>query len=319
MTVLTFPKIFALGTRYVERLFNGPVEVTEKIDGSQFNFMVANTPEGELIMRSKGAQVFPETKDANFKPVVEWVLSIQSKLVPGAIYHGETLSRPRHNILTYNRVPDGHFMLFGCRDVSGRYECSHYGLEMIADRLRCEVVPLIWAGDFETEIKADKMDRRLRHQELRREYSDRRSGSDTAVGEVRIGGLQGKAQERMADRHRQAGHAHRTISFRRPLEQGHSAPSRPRRVGAVAPRHRQIDQRGSGRPSRRVPRGDQRGALQVIRRSAASDGNPRPPRVVQRKPSFGGYQRRRMKLAIILSVIVWSTAAYGLYVICIWP
>jgi hypothetical protein len=158
MTVLTFPKIFALGTRYVERLFNGPVEVTEKIDGSQFNFMVANTPEGELIMRSKGAQVFPETKDANFKPVVEWVLSIQSKLVPGAIYHGETLSRPRHNILTYNRVPDGHFMLFGCRDVSGRYECSHYGLEMIADRLRCEVVPLIWAGDFETEIKADKME-----------------------------------------------------------------------------------------------------------------------------------------------------------------
>jgi hypothetical protein len=118
--------------------------------------MVANTPEKELIMRSKGAQVFPETKDANFKPVVEWVLSIQHKLIPGAIYHGETLARPRHNILTYGRVPKNHYALFGIRDVDGTYQCSHGGLELVASRLGCDVVPLIWEGNLEPAMETYK-------------------------------------------------------------------------------------------------------------------------------------------------------------------
>lgn len=36
--IKAFPKIFALGTQYTEGIFDSEVEITEKIDGSQFNF-----------------------------------------------------------------------------------------------------------------------------------------------------------------------------------------------------------------------------------------------------------------------------------------
>lgn len=142
---LTFPKIFALGTPYTARLFNGPVEVTEKIDGSQFNFRLGT--DGVLTMRSKGAEVHPETADKNFRPVVDWVLSIRDRLVPGAIYHGETLARPRHNILTYGRVPRNHFALFGHRRPDGAY-LDHDGLRYVAQDIGCEVVPCLFMGHF---------------------------------------------------------------------------------------------------------------------------------------------------------------------------
>ncbi len=43
-----YPKIFALGTRYVETIFDEPVEATEKIDGSQFVF---GRIDGEELLR----------------------------------------------------------------------------------------------------------------------------------------------------------------------------------------------------------------------------------------------------------------------------
>ena len=37
-----YPKIFSIGSPYVPNLFKGRVEVTEKIDGSQFTFGLNN-------------------------------------------------------------------------------------------------------------------------------------------------------------------------------------------------------------------------------------------------------------------------------------
>jgi len=45
-----FPKIFAIGTDYISNIFDDEVEITEKIDGSQFAFGKVN---GELFMRIK--------------------------------------------------------------------------------------------------------------------------------------------------------------------------------------------------------------------------------------------------------------------------
>ena len=42
MFLSPFPKIFQIGDRYISRLFNGVVEVTEKVDGSQFSFLVTD-------------------------------------------------------------------------------------------------------------------------------------------------------------------------------------------------------------------------------------------------------------------------------------
>lgn len=45
MTLHSFPKIFAVGTSYIQDLLNGEVEVTEKVDGSQFVFGKINGEE----------------------------------------------------------------------------------------------------------------------------------------------------------------------------------------------------------------------------------------------------------------------------------
>ena len=44
-----FPKIYAVGSSEVKDVFNGPVEITEKLDGSCIGF---GKVDGELIVRS---------------------------------------------------------------------------------------------------------------------------------------------------------------------------------------------------------------------------------------------------------------------------
>jgi len=38
MTIRRWSKIFSLGDQYTQGIFDGPVSITEKVDGSQFNF-----------------------------------------------------------------------------------------------------------------------------------------------------------------------------------------------------------------------------------------------------------------------------------------
>ena len=136
-----FPKIFTLGHRATENIFNGVVEITEKIDGSQLSFGNIN---GELKMRSKGVEIFPDTCDNMFKLGVEYVLSLYDKLRINVVYHGEYLQKPKHNTLTYARVPKNNFMLFGLRDIERDYFSSYWkDLAEAAKDLGCEPIPLI--------------------------------------------------------------------------------------------------------------------------------------------------------------------------------
>lgn len=155
---LSFPKIWHLGAPQAARLFMGPVEVTEKIDGSQLNF--GKTPEGELIMRSKGAPQIPGTTDKLFRPVVEWVMSIQEKLPRGVMFHGETLCSPRHNTLTYARVPNGNLMLYGISE-GDVFVSMHSALAAWARELGCEVVPLLDHKEFPDGFKEADLDHYL--------------------------------------------------------------------------------------------------------------------------------------------------------------
>ena len=54
MSISAYPKIFAIGTDYICDIFKDVVEITEKIDGSQFVFGKVS---GELHIRSKGAVI----------------------------------------------------------------------------------------------------------------------------------------------------------------------------------------------------------------------------------------------------------------------
>ena len=50
--ISSFPKIFHIGENFIQNLFCGPVEISEKIDGSQWSFGIDK--DGQEVRRSKG-------------------------------------------------------------------------------------------------------------------------------------------------------------------------------------------------------------------------------------------------------------------------
>lgn len=154
----SFPKIFQLGTKYIKDIFDGEVEITEKVDGSQFNF---GKLDGVLWMKSKNKQVFPEAPNM-FKLASEYVTSIESIIPDNIIYHCEYLMKPKHNVLNYGRVPRHNLICFGVSKPDD-YFCQNY--ESFADLLDLEVVPVLFRGvltaddlqSFENFLKIDSI------------------------------------------------------------------------------------------------------------------------------------------------------------------
>lgn len=147
MHLHSYPSIYNFGHRAVAGLLTGPVYVQEKVDGSQFSFGLDES--GNVVTRSKGAEIFLETSDKLFKGAVEYAHSIKDKLTPGYTYRGEVLCRPRHNTLTYDRVPRHNVVLFDINAGEENY-MPYDRVVQEATRLDLEVVPLIHEGMVES-------------------------------------------------------------------------------------------------------------------------------------------------------------------------
>ena len=147
--IKSYPKILPLVGKYSEYALGVNVEVTEKIDGSQFVF--GKDPDGKLHMRSKGALIQADGDvQILFRPAVDHVLAIQDKLPIDTVFYSETLSCKRHNTLEYNRVPNNHIMLYGMTDFAQTHINPSYRiLEQCAKAFDVEAVPLI--GEYYTE------------------------------------------------------------------------------------------------------------------------------------------------------------------------
>lgn len=140
--IKSFPKIFALGQDYIKDILDGEVEVTEKIDGSQFGF---GKIDGELFVRSKGAMLHFDAPNNMFKEGVEYIASIADRIPDNMIFHAEYLQTPSHNSLQYERIPKNHLCLFSVSDKSEK----HYGHDEIvkwAEIFEIDAVPLIYKG-----------------------------------------------------------------------------------------------------------------------------------------------------------------------------
>lgn len=140
-------KIFTLGDKYTDGIFIGPVQVTEKVDGSQFNFGY-NDKDG-LWMLSKGSTVHLGDNNKLFHPAAEHVHKLYSEgsLVPGWSYHGETLHSRTHNTLSYDRVPTNNIALYGVLDEKGKHISEWWALKQIADAIKVDTVALIYEGE----------------------------------------------------------------------------------------------------------------------------------------------------------------------------
>lgn len=145
--ISSFPKIFALGQCYIKDIFKGEVEITEKIDGSQFVFGNVNS---NLYMRSKGKVIYKETVDKMFRSGVDYILSLES-LPMNAVFYCEYLAKPKHNVLKYEKTPKNNLILFGVYKVEEDKFVNNYDeLKRWGDMIDIETVPLLYRGKVDS-------------------------------------------------------------------------------------------------------------------------------------------------------------------------
>jgi hypothetical protein len=156
----SYGSIFNLGHRAIQDLLKGDVLVEEKIDGSQFSFgkfeeqvgvptaipnFLEVATESVIKVRSKGAVMHPDAPEKMFTAAVDTVKRLADQLHVGWTYRAEYLAKPRHNALAYDRVPNGHVIIFDIN--SGEEEfLSYEAKKQEAQRLGLEVVSLLYEG-----------------------------------------------------------------------------------------------------------------------------------------------------------------------------
>lgn len=150
--ITSFPKIFALGNRHILDIFDGEVEITEKIDGSQFCYGKINN---QIHFRSRGSVIYPEKMDKMFSGAVEHILSKQDKLPNGIVFYSENLQKPKHNVLAYNRTPKNHIALFGAMNYITKEMIFDY--HKYANILDIETVPVLYKGKIESPEELEKL------------------------------------------------------------------------------------------------------------------------------------------------------------------
>lgn len=139
----SYPKILNLGHRYLENLFKNPVLIEEKVDGSQFSFGKKND---KVFYRSKGRELFQPVEDKLFSAACNYVDSIADKLPDGCTFRGEVLRAPKHNTITYSRVPQNNIVIFDCDEGIEAY--APYLLKKLrAEQIGLETVPKLFEGE----------------------------------------------------------------------------------------------------------------------------------------------------------------------------
>jgi hypothetical protein len=137
-----YANIYAVGSRSIENLFDGPVVIEEKIDGSQIAFGILG---GELQVRSKNKQFVLSAPDKMFSKAVTIIEGLD--LHPGWTYRGEYLQKPRHSNLKYDRVPANHIIGFDIETEPGIYLSPEFKRDEFL-RIGLETVPVFHQGEF---------------------------------------------------------------------------------------------------------------------------------------------------------------------------
>lgn len=148
----SFPKIWALGSKYAQGIFDTRVEITEKLDGSQFGF---SKPSGTLIVRSKGAVIDAQDPPKLFSKSVEHVKSVEEMLDPHLAYYGEAICSNRHNTLTYATTPKNYIALFAIYNLLHHEWLQYDDMKAEADRLAVDCVPLLFSGVADGNLVRD--------------------------------------------------------------------------------------------------------------------------------------------------------------------
>lgn len=142
----SYPSVMQIGHKMIAEIFNGDVLVEEKVDGSQFSFGIIG---GELVCRSKGKQQLLDAPDKMFERAISIIRELD--LRPDWVYRAEYLEKPKHNTLSYSRIPRSHLIIFDIQTGVETY-LDPIAKAQEAARVGLECVPVMFQGkvaDFE--------------------------------------------------------------------------------------------------------------------------------------------------------------------------
>lgn len=142
----SYPKVYGLGHAAITELFQDPVIIEEKIDGSQFSFSLT---ENSLECRSKGQEQRVDSPDKMFERATATVKALSPLLQPGWVYRTEYLAKPHHNTLAYDRVPQKHLIIFDI-DTGNQAYMGPTEKHTEAERLGMECAPILAEGRFDS-------------------------------------------------------------------------------------------------------------------------------------------------------------------------
>jgi len=170
-----YGKVRTFGTCRSHRLMIGKtVRIEEKIDGSQFSFML----DGDRVRCFSRSREIPDENPGQFGPAVAAVRARRDAMEPGWIYRGEVVTKLRHNVIPYDRTPKGFVMLWSVEKDETVFD--HNDLVWIAEQLDLETVPclgrvesLTGLGDLEPFVEGPSV------------LGNHREGIVIKVGELR--------------------------------------------------------------------------------------------------------------------------------------
>lgn len=110
--------------------------IEEKVDGSQLSF----NARGDFFNRGR---LLEYPCGWVFDKAIAALSTLQNKLNPDYMYHGECIVKPKHNVLWYGRVPKFFFVLFDVQDGECNY-LQRDKLEQVAQELGIECVQLLY-------------------------------------------------------------------------------------------------------------------------------------------------------------------------------
>lgn len=107
-----YPKVLSLGQPLIADIFNDPVEITEKVDGSQCRIQLTD---GFFNCGSKNVVPADEKMFHLAHEQAEriWNTDIWYEYGDDVILFTEFLNKEKHNVLIYGRVPLNNLYLFG--------------------------------------------------------------------------------------------------------------------------------------------------------------------------------------------------------------
>lgn len=140
--IKAFPKIFHIGRDYIDTIFLNDVEITEKVDGSQFVFGKSG---GDVFCRSK-RQMLGGDIPGMFREGYDYIQSISDRIPEGRAFYCEYLQKPKHNTLKYDKIPLNHLVLFGSSTIGLGDWARWHTLTGWADALDIDVVPVLFEG-----------------------------------------------------------------------------------------------------------------------------------------------------------------------------